>query len=276
MADWTNKVAIVCGGSSGLGLSLARALVEQNCGLLVIIGRDGEKLSAARDDLAQLMTTRQLGTRVESISADLTDKAQAQECAEQLSKIAPKVDLLIQAIGVSDRGTIADLTQERLHQLVDANVVTSLHALQVFAPNLSAAGGVAVLIGSLASLFAPRFLGGYSMAKHALAALAQQARLELAEKNIQVMLCCPGPIRRSDAGQRYREQASASMPAEALRPAGGAKISQLDPEQLSHRILSSAAARRPMLILPGKGRLLRVLTAISQRLGDFLLRRKSA
>lgn len=276
MADWKNKVAIICGGSSGLGLSLARALVEQKCGLLVLIGRDGTKLAAARDELTALSAQLQSGTRIETVSADLTDKADAVKCAEQLNSFAPNVDLLIQAIGVSDRGTVTDLTKERLHELIDANVVTSLHSLQIFTPNLTSTCGVVVLIGSLASLFAPRFLGGYSMAKHALAALAQQARLELSEQRVHVMLCCPGPIRRSDAGQRYRQQASESLPAEALKPAAGAKISQLDPEQLSKKILASAAARCPMLILPGKGRLLRLLTAISQRLGDFLLRRRSA
>ncbi|MFO0940944.1 MAG: SDR family oxidoreductase [Pirellulales bacterium] len=276
MADWTNKVAVICGGSSGLGLNLARALVGQSCGVLVLIGRDGAKLAAAGDELSELLSERSSNTRIETISADLTDKVQSLNCAEQLSEITPKVDLLIQAIGVSDRGMIEDLTKERLYELFDTNVVTSLHALQVFSPRLAATGGVAVLIGSLASLFAPRFLGGYSIAKHALAALAQQARLELVEKNIQVMLCCPGPIRRNDAGQRYREQASASVPAEALKPAGGAKISQLDPDELSQKILAYAAARRPMLILPVKGRLLRLLTAISQRLGDLLLRRRSA
>jgi uncharacterized protein len=95
---------------------------------------------------------------------------------------------------------------------------------------------------------------------------------------MHVMLCCPGPIARDDAGKRYEQRASSdgSLPAEALQPGGGAKIKGLNPSELAQQILRSASRRKELLILPHKAWWLRLVTAISQRLGDSILRKKSS
>jgi uncharacterized protein len=275
MAFWNNKIVIICGGSSGLGLCLARELVRQQAKLILLLGRDRPKLDSAIAEIRSVANQTKSPTLIEAFSVDLTDAESAKQTAEAIQRLSPEVDLVVQCIGVSDRGPIAQLTRQRLLELVDVNVVTSLHAIQCFAPLLSQRRGVMVLIGSLSSLFAPRFLGGYSIAKHALAALAQQGRLELAENGTQLMLCCPGPIDRPDAGTRYSDRAVDGLPAEALQPGGGAKIDRLDPAQLANQILIAASQRRPLLILPKKAWWLRLITAFSQSLGDRLLRKRS-
>ncbi len=278
MSDWKEKTVVICGGSSGLGLHIATELVRQGCKLVVLIGRDESKLSQAVDSLRSVALEVASKTTVQTIRGDLSNADQAANCAKTLAEMAPSVDLVVQAIGVSDRGTLASLTRERLHELIDANVVTSLHAVQHFSKALAASQGVMVLIGSLSSIFAPRFLGGYSIAKHGLAALAQQARLEYAESGMHVMLCCPGPIARDDAGKRYEQLVSSdsNLPAEALQPGGGAKIKGLNPSELARQILQAASGRKETLILPRKAWWLRLVTAFSQRLGDRILRKKSS
>ncbi len=278
MSDWKEKTAVICGGSSGLGLHLATELVRQGCKLVVLIGRDEAKLSQAVDSLRAVALEVASKTKVQTIRGDLSNVDQSANCARSLAQIASSVDLVVQAIGVSDRGTLASLTRERLHELIDANIVTSLHAIQNFSSTLVASQGVMVLIGSLSSLFAPRFLGGYSIAKHGLAALAQQARLEYSESGMHVMLCCPGPIAREDAGKRYDQLASSdsNLPAEALQPGGGAKIKGLNPNELAKQILQAANGRKVTLILPRKAWWLRLVSAVSQRLGDRILRKKSS
>ena len=211
---------------------------------------------------------------------------------------------MTQAVGQSDRGRLSDLTSQRLSELIAANVVTSLHAIQCFRPlmqrgdgstkantsgsarsrggtrnaadSMQGAGGSIVLIGSLASLFAPRFLGGYAIAKHGLAALAQQARLELAEEGIHVLLACPGPIVREDSGARYDQLTRDSELPEAVRqPGGGARVRGLDAHRLVRDILSAAAAQQPRIIRPRKAQWLHWLSAISCAWGDRLLRKNS-
>lgn len=253
---------------------MAKQLVRQRAAKVILVARDSQRLQEAVKQLSALAA--EIGAaqvQVSAHAANLADRQSAAKLASTLSAEMPKIDLVVQAVGQSDRGNVADLTRERLVELLDANVVSSLHAIQAFRPGLAAGGGVVALIGSLSSLVAPRFLGGYSIAKHGLTALAQQARLELASEGIHVMLCCPGPIARPDAGHRYDylAQQASDMPEQARRPGGGAKIKGLEPDWLSDQILRSAASRRPLVILPRKVWWLRLISCLSASLGDRIL-----
>lgn len=284
---WQGKTVVVCGASSGLGFSVAQELIRQRAGHLVVIARNTDQLQLAADRLQEMASqlsgdslvppSANRSTLITPIVADMVDKGSVSSAVGKIEKVTAGVDLVVQAVGVSDRGTILNLNRERLMELVDANLVTSLHAVQCFTPLLQSNGGVVVLIGSLSSFFAPRFLGGYSIAKHGLVALAQQSRLELAEKNIHVTLCCPGPIARPDAGSRYRDKgASDDLPTEAKMPGGGAKIKGLSAEGLSRDLLRAAWRRSPLLIRPRKAWWLRLVSHLSIRVGELILRSKSS
>lgn len=286
---WTNKTALVCGASAGLGLQLATTLLRQGA-KVVMIGRDASRLNEAKLKIAQQVAvhnsdkqamnyqvTDELLARLIVISGDMCDKASTSRIAEQIRQQVQQLDLVINAVGESDRGSIEKLSCERMLDLVRTNVGSGLNAIQCFTPMLKPTGGVLVLIGSLSSHFAPRYLGGYSIAKHGLAALAQQARLELAESGVHVTLVSPGPIARADAGTRYNQTPEAAdLPAAALKSGGGAKVKGLDPTKLAEAILLSAAQRRTTVILPRKARLLLLVSALSQRLGEYLLRKFTA
>ncbi|MBX3422168.1 MAG: SDR family oxidoreductase [Pirellulaceae bacterium] len=278
MPAWTDKTAVVLGGSSGLGLSIARRLILQGAGRLVIVARSSHRLEAAADELRQLSQSGGSGkTIVTTLLADLADARFAATCAQQLAEQTWHIDLLVQSIGLSDRGQLRELSRQRLIELVDANVVTSLHTVQFFAESLKQRQGVLVMVGSLSSLFAPRFLGGYSIAKHGLTALAQQARLELADEKVHVMLCCPGPIARDDAGSRYNSlQHLEGLPEQVRKPGGGAQIRGLDPERLAEDILHDAHRRKLLTIYPHPARWLRWVTMLSQSLGERILKSKTS
>jgi short-subunit dehydrogenase len=278
MGEWTGKTAVVCGASSGLGLAIAHGLISQGISRLFLVARDPQRLEAAQKELSLAGSGGSATLEISSISADLSCAQSCQNAAGVLRDRLPAADIIIQAAGMSDRGTLQTLSRERLIQLMDANVVTGLHALQYFSGLLEANRGVFVLIGSLSSLFAPRYLGGYSLAKHALAALAQQARLELAERGVHVTLVCPGPIRRDDSGRRYRdlEKTTSDLPSDALLPGGGAKVSGLEVNWLAEQILKDAKNRRTVTIYPKKARWLRLISVCSQSWGDKILLKKTS
>lgn len=205
---------------------------------------------------------------------DMTNTDDAAKVASEIERQFTQLDMVINAIGESDRGSIEKLSLERMLELVRTNVGSSLHVIQHHSRLLKPTRGVLVLIGSLSSHLAPRYLGGYSIAKHGLAALAQQARLELAADGVHVMLASPGPIARDDSGTRYSNSAQAAdLPPEALKSGGGAKIKGLDPVVLSSRIIEAAARRRITLILPSKARLLVWLCSLSPSWGEYFLRK---
>lgn len=278
MADsWSGKTVLVCGASAGLGYQLAMELTRQNA-RVILAARNLEKLETVKTFLMDQFQNME----VHVFSADLADAQSVLDLATEIHQQFGRLDLVINAVGESDRGSIGDLQCDRLVELFRRNVCSSLLVTQRLAPLLGAhdqqsEGGVLVLIGSLSAHFAPRYLGGYSIVKHGVAALAQQARLELAADRIHVMLASPGPIARPDTGTRYDKLArNINVPAEALQGGGGAKIKGLDPLKLSQQILDSAARRKNRLIRPRKASLLLIASSISSRLGDFLLRRLSS
>lgn len=276
-SDWSGKTAVVVGASTGLGRTLADALAAQGAAHVVLAARDIVKLQAAERQLAEEWPV----TRFSMCAVDVTEASGAAALAEHVATIglkpgsgdATQIDLLINATGLSDRGPALKLTSERLDELMHANVHGPLLVIQSLVSHLSR-GGVIVNIGSLSSHFAPRYLGGYSLANHALRALTQQLRLELKESGIHVMLVCPGPIARSDVGSpRYAHLPTAGdVPPEALGGGGGAKLRGLDPGKLSAEILQAAAARRAELIRPRKARLLIWLMALWPAQGEAWLR----
>jgi short-subunit dehydrogenase len=139
---------------------------------------------------------------------------------------------------------------------------------------LAESRGHVVLVGSLASKVAPRYLGAYPTSKFPLVAYAQQLRLSWGANGPHVLLVCPGPIDRSDAGQRY-DDATHGLPDSARRPGGGARVRAIDPRWLAERILSACEQRKSVLVVPAKARLLFLLAELSPRLGDWLLSRNA-
>ncbi len=267
-SHWSGKTAIVCGASAGLGKAIASALASENIGQLILFARDEARLQDLNDSLVKVIP----GDRVRTFSLDMTNADQVAAMAKLLEAV--HCDLIVQAVGQSDRGTIADLDPKHLDDLFHANVHSSLNAIRFLAPLLQKSSGTFVLVGSLASHFAPRFLGGYAIVKHALAGLAQQARMELALQGIHVMLASPGPIFRKDAGSRYQDL-TAELPNQAAKPGAGAKIKGLDPKQLASEILTAAAKRRKLLVRPWKARFLLAIQGIWPTAAEFLLRRNS-
>jgi short-subunit dehydrogenase len=137
-------------------------------------------------------------------------------------------------------------------------------------PHLLEARGHLVHIGSLGSKAASKFLGAYPASKFPLAAYAQQLRLELGPKGLHTLLVCPGPIRRDDAGQRYRE---AAVPANAREPGGGVKLPGIDADWLARRILRACERRQTELVVPARARLLFAIAQLWPTLGDWIINR---
>jgi len=265
MPIWNSKVALITGGSAGLGLALARQFVGAGA-RVVIAGRDGAKLQAAAKELVTA------GERVAGIAADVTRQEDVDRLvAETIAKFG-RLDVLVNCAGKSARGTALETTPEQFQELWELNFLATVRCTQAAAPHLIANRGHVVNIGSLASKSAAKYLGAYPASKFPVAAYSQQLRLELSERGLHVLLVCPGPIRRDDAGERYLTQA-ANIPAAARKPGGGVKLKGIDPDALARQILRACERRQTELVVPGKSRLLFAIAQLWPNLGDWLLNR---
>jgi hypothetical protein len=166
---------------------------------------------------------------------------------------------------------IENLPPERLEDLLCQNVLTTLLCSQAAIPMLEASVGAIVNIGSLAAKVGSRYIGGYATAKHALAGMTQQMRLELKPRGIHVGLVSPGPIRREDAGERYKESIDPSMPGQASAPGGGTRLKGLAPQRVADAVVRCIKRRVPDIVLPGYMRILIAVGHAFPSFGDWLL-----
>lgn len=269
----TIRAAIVSGGSSGLGLVVTRTLLSRGYAV-TILGRVGERLAAARQSL--LLDASTDPARVQTCVADATSVADVQLAVDAHLNQFGRIDVLVNAVGRSDRGRIDMLNVDALRELFEANVITALQCSQACLPGLRQTRGVIVNIGSLASRVAPRYLGGYVIAKHALAGMTRQLRLECEAEGVHVGLVCPGPIASSGPADRYGAGENAQLPRSAAQPGGGAKLKLLTPEAVADAVLRCIEKREIEIIMPKITRLLMLIDAVSPRLADWILSRKSA
>ncbi|TWU26335.1 2-(S)-hydroxypropyl-CoM dehydrogenase [Novipirellula galeiformis] len=258
-----SPVALITGGSGGLGLVIASTFLKAGY-RIVIAGRDATRLEAAQ-------TSLQHAPYVATACADVSEETGAKQAIQTAMVAFNRLDVLINCVGTSDRGLAHQLTIQRLDELIRQNVHSTLLCSAAAIPELENRQGVIVNIGSLASKVGARYLGGYGIAKHALAGLSQQMRLELKPRGVHVGLVNPGPIRRDDAGSRYQSRVDENVPAEAAKPGGGTKIKGLAPETVAIAVLNCVRYRRADMVLPRYLRLLIAVGHISPRLGDWLL-----
>lgn len=280
MAYWHDKRALVTGGSAGLGLAIARELVRRGA-RVAIVGRDQRRLDDAvaslnlessaekpsqRDDAGEVVPAA-LGIR-----ADVTQQTDVEAMSQQALLSLERLDLLVNCAGKSDRGTAASTTADRFQELWELNFLALVRCTQACLPHLLHTRGHVVHIGSLASKSAGPFLGAYPASKFPVAAYSQQLRLELSQQGLHVLLVCPGPIRRDDAGTRYAD-ATGEMPASASQPGGGVRLEGIDPDQLARGILRACERRSPELIVPGRAKLLLALAQLWPSLGDWIVQK---
>ncbi|TWT41601.1 SDR family NAD(P)-dependent oxidoreductase [Botrimarina hoheduenensis] len=261
------KHALITGGSAGFGLALAQAYAERGY-QLTIVGRVADRLEAAAQTL-------QCGgaAGVATLSADLGMPGEGIRVVQAAIAASGRLDAVCHAAGRSSRGWATETPREEFEALLRINFLAAVELAAASAEALCVSRGSLILIGSLATRVAPAGLGAYPASKHPLAALAQQYRLERGPRGHHTLLVCPGPLSRADAGERYNAE-SAGLPERLRKPAGGARVSVIDPHVLARQVLRACERRQAELIVPAKARWLFVLSQLSPRWGDWLLNKK--
>jgi short-subunit dehydrogenase len=262
---WNEKVAVITGGSGGLGKSLAAVLATAGA-KVVIVGRDAERLECAAAEIQPAG-----GAMVQAMPTDVTQQDQVDRLFQRVVDQFGRLDLLVNAAGRSTRGEAIDTTPEEFIELMNLNFVAVVRCCRAAAPQLLKTHGHLVNISSLAGKAAVRYVGAYPATKFALTAYTQQLRLEMSPRGMHVLLVLPGPIARDDGVERYADQA-AGLPEKARKPGAGVKFRAVSPERLSQAILRACEQRRPELVYPRGVRLLFALGQLSPRLGDWLIR----
>ncbi len=274
---WKERRVIVSGGTSGLGQHLVLELSKVQANV-VILGRNRERLEATKSECIDAGAAS-----VQTFALDVTSPLRIESNSSEFqSSWLPliefirqnSIDMLVNVVGRSDRGTIEQLATNDLKSQFEDNVVSALHTTQACFGALKQTSGVIVNIASLAGIIASPGIGGYAIAKHAMVAMHRQLQVENHDSGVHFLLVCPGPIARQDSETRYESLTrERGLSDSQSKPGAGAKLKLLDPQDLSIRILDAAANRKRELVLPGKARFLAALFPLFPALAEWLLRR---
>jgi short-subunit dehydrogenase len=178
------QVAVVTGGSSGIGAAIARTLAGRRW-KLVLLARSEERL---------VKIAREVGAEHEV--CDVADRAQVDRVAESVRERHPAIRLLVNNAGIPGHGGgFLDLDPEQIEELIRVNYLGSVWCLRAFLPALEAGAPADVVnIASVAGTIAAGHSGPYSASKHAQLAFSRSVGVELAGSGITVHAVMPGLI----------------------------------------------------------------------------------
>jgi uncharacterized protein len=191
------KVAVVTGGSSGIGAAIAHALTRRGW-QLVLLARGEERLAVVADEVG-----------AEHDACDVADRADVDRVAAAVRERHPAIQLLVNNAGIPGRGDFLELEPEQIEQLVRTNYLGSVWCLRAFLPALEAgAPADLVNIASVAGTIAAGHSGPYSASKHAQLAFSRSVGVELAGTGITVHTVIPGLIDTPGFPNRSRFRSS--------------------------------------------------------------------
>ena len=244
MARFTyrDKVALITGGSRGLGLEIARQICAEG-GRVALIARDAEELAHAKTDLDRFET------EILTLQSDLLETAQIQSAVQQTLQRFGKIDILINNAGIIEIGPVEHM------QLKDFDRAMRLHFWAPFilyllvAPHMRANGGRIVNISSIGGRIAVPHMAAYSASKFALAGFSDAIRAELARDNILVTTVTPGLMR---TGSQIHAKFKGDHSAEYKWFDWSRRIpfASISVERAARKILNACRRGKPALIMP--------------------------
>jgi len=196
--DLTGKVALVTGGSRGIGLAIAKALIDAHASV-AITGRSGEQLKAASRQLSEGDDSR--ADRVHAVSADVTDAAAAQAAVDDVAARFGGLDVLVNNAGVGIFRNVADMDLSAWHSVIETNVGGVFYCCHAALPHMKRRGGGWIInISSLAGKNPFPSGAAYCASKAAVNAFSEALMQEVRHDNIRVSCIMPGSVATGFSG----------------------------------------------------------------------------
>ena len=185
------RVAVVLGGTTGIGLALSLGIAEAGADV-VASGRRIEQVEQAAIEVERL------GRRSLRIAADVTDRASLERLLDAVVSSLGKVDILVNCAGKTKRGPTLDFSERDWADILETNLTGTLRACQVFGRHMLERGyGRIINVASVTSFVALYEVAAYGASKAAVAALTQSLAIEWGPKGVCVNAIAPGFFRTS-------------------------------------------------------------------------------
>lgn len=242
-----NKVAVITGGTSGIGKAIAIDLLRSGA-KVAVCGRKQDALQALSDEL----NTNALFTYVADVSKEDDCKAFITQTIAHFGKI----DILINNAGISMRALFNGVNLSVLKQLMDINFWGTVYCTNYALPSILENKGTVVGVSSIAGYRGLPGRTGYSASKFAMQGFLESLRTELLHTGVNVMWVCPGftasNIRNTALNEKGNVQGETPLDEGKLMTA----------EAVASAINKSIAKRKRTLVLTGQGKLTVLLSKL--------------
>ena len=187
--ELNGKVAVVIGGTSGIGLAIAKGMAEAGADVVPTSRRQDQVETASRE-------IENRGQRSIRVTSDVGDRASLQSVLDESIKAFGKVDVLVNSAGRTKRAPTLDFSEEDWNSILDTNLTGTLRAAQVFGRHmLDRESGSIINIASLSTFVALYEVAAYSASKAAVASLTKSLAIEWSGKGVRVNAIAPGVFR---------------------------------------------------------------------------------
>jgi NAD(P)-dependent dehydrogenase (short-subunit alcohol dehydrogenase family) len=188
LADVAGKSAFITGGSSGVGLGIARACAEAGMNVVITYRTPGHLKDALRHFDAS--------SRLHAIRVDATDRRGMKSAAAEAERVFGNIHLLCNNAGVGIRTLITNATFDDWDFGIAVNVGGVINGLQIILPRMIAHGEPAHVVStsSMSGLFHGGAVGIYTATKFAVVGIMEALRAELRERGIGASVLCPGLV----------------------------------------------------------------------------------
>src|SRR5881227_682834 len=239
-----DKVAVITGGSRGLGLVLARHICAQG-GKVAIIARDPEELGRAKVDLGR----RSGAPNAFGVKCDLLDAEQIEAAVGQIIDRFGKIDILINNAGIIEVGPLENMTREDFERAMRLHFWAAYELISRIIPEMRIWGGGRIVnISSIGGKVAVPHLAPYSVSKFALTGFSDAIRAELARDNIHVTTVAPGMMRTgSHVNAKFKGKHDIEFA--WFSASAGAPLISMNADRAARKILAACRRGQPSLTL---------------------------
>lgn len=257
-----DRVALITGGSRGLGLVLARKLVAGGA-KVAILARQPNELAIARAELEKI------SDQVLTIQCDVLDPGQIDAAIAQTLDRFGGIDIVVNNAGIIEVGPLEHTTRADFEQTVGIHFWAPFEFSSRTAPHMRARGeGRIVNISSIGGKIAAPHLAAYSASKFALTGYSDATRAELARHNIRVTTVCPGLMRTgSHVNAKTKGQHDAEFAWFAV--AASTPVISMSAERAARKIIAAFRRGQPSLTLTFAARFAILANALAPNLFGY-------